>query len=216
MTQRFDAETTWRASGNGVFQFTSPGNVTLPYGRAYITVRGKGADGSSPYTAPGITPTTTTPNATSPGTVQTPNTTTTYQTPGLMPGQVPYAGTPGVNPAKGGSPGFTPNSNTPTTTPGVGPGTVQTPNATSPGVGPGTVPYIATVAGVAGTPTSVLGIPFPGGAISQTATPVAATEINYYNFPVTSNTGTAFPVSVQAAVPAGLGGGGASVSVEID
>ena len=157
MPQKLDLEVTWRASGLGTFQFTSPGNVTIPFGRTYVTVGGKGADGSSPYTTPA-----TTPNATSPG---------------------------------------------------VGPGTVPnttTPNATS----PGQVPFATPTAGVAGTPTSVLGIPFPGGAISQAAPTVPATEITYANFPYSPG-GTAYPVSVQAAVPAGLGGGGASVSVVI-
>ena len=204
MTQRFDAETTWRASGNGVFQFTSPGNVTLPYGRAYITVRGKGADGSSPYTTPGLTPGTvpgTTPNATSPGVG--PGTVPNTTSPGQVPDTTPNATSPGVGPGtvpNATSPGTVPNTTTPnTTSPGQTPFT--TPNATT--------PYQVPATGIAGQPTSVLGVNFPGGAISQAATPVAATEINYYNFPVTSNTGTAFPVSVPLT-------GAASITVEID
>ena len=82
MPQRFDIETTWRASGNGVFQFTSPGNATLPYGRAYVTVRGKGTDGSSPYQTPGTTP---------------------FQTPG----QTPFT-TPGTTPFQQPTPATTP------------------------------------------------------------------------------------------------------------
>ena len=157
MPQRFDAETTWRASGNGVFQFSSPGNVTLPFGRAYITVRGKGADGSAPFLTPAQA---------------------------LTPSQ-------GINitPAQALTPsqGFT----------------SQPTQAFTPSQG------FTPASGVAGQPTTVLGVLFPAGAISQTAQPVAATEINYYNFTVTSNTGTSFPVSVPPT-------GAASITVEID
>ena len=98
MPQRFDIETTWRASGNGVFQFTSPGNATLPYGRAYVTVRGKGTDGSSPYQTPGTTP------------FQTPGQ-TPFTTPGTTPFQQP---TPATTP-------FTTPGQTPFQTPGTTP-----------------------------------------------------------------------------------------------
>jgi hypothetical protein len=46
MPQKFDLEKTWRSSGNGIFNFTSSGNVTLPYGRSVVKISGKGADGN--------------------------------------------------------------------------------------------------------------------------------------------------------------------------
>jgi len=208
MPNRFDLEKTWRSSGNGVFNFTSSGNVTLPFGKQYTTVTGKGPDGNAPT---GGTPNA--PNAPTGGTPAAPNPATpgTPNAPNAPTGGTPKApnaptgGTPKApNAPTGGTPNApnAPTGGTPTAPNAPTAGTPTAPNATTPGTPTASNP---TTPGGAGTPTVVLGVTFPGGASGGgTAPTIPKTEINYYNYP----DNTTYPVTIV--------GTGASITVEID
>jgi hypothetical protein len=69
---------------------------------------------------------------------------------------------------------------------------VAYPIANQPETGRPVATYNAVIPGVAGTPANVLGVPFPGGAISTVAANVSATVVSYYSFPDNAT----YPVTV--------------------
>ena len=201
MPNRFDLEKTWRASGNGVFTFSSAGNVVFPFGRAAIYVSGKGADGTN-NTGGTATSNPITPIAPTGGTPRSNPITPIAPTGGTL-----NPITPGA-PKTGGPTGGTLNPITPIAATG---GTPATANPITPIAPTGGTPASNPItSGVAGTPFNVLGVNFPGGSAGPlgptTAPTIPATEINYYTYPDNAT----YPVSVPA------GSVGVSVKVEID
>jgi hypothetical protein len=190
MLKGSDLNKSWiGAASRGTTTFNAPSSLTIPYGRYKATVSGRGGSGNAPTAASYAVnyntnynvayPIATQPIATQPATTWTTNYNVAY----------PVA----TQPATAWTTNYNTNYN------------VAYPIATQPEANR---PVTSYTPGNTGTPSTVLGVYFPGGPIDLsgfsgspgTAPYVSDTVIPYYTFPDNSNYPVAVPSGGQIVI----------------